>query len=293
MPELPEVETVKRGLAPFMENATVADVRLNRANLRFPFPPGFVENIVGQTIISLQRRAKYILVNLSNEFTLIIHLGMSGSVRIISESNKQLETETKNSSHDHVIFDLVGKNDKKCRIIYNDPRRFGFMDLIASAELNEHPYFVKLGIEPLGNEFSSEYLMNQLQSRKTSLKATLLDQSIIAGLGNIYVCEALWRSNLPPKLTIDKFLSKRKKSAQSLNLLAESIRDVLNSAIEAGGSSLRDHVLTDGSMGYFQREFAVYGREGLECLRDGCTGTISRIVQNGRSTFFCARCQKY
>ena len=293
MPELPEVETVKRGLAPFMEGANITNVKVNRPNLRFPFPTDFVEKLVGQTVISLKRRAKYILVNLSNDLTLTIHLGMSGSFRIMGENVEQPEFKNKNSVHDHVIFELVSKNQEPCCVIYNDPRRFGYMDLIANSELSEHPYFCKLGIEPLGNEFSSEYLLNQLQGRTTTLKAALLDQSIIAGLGNIYVCEALWRAKLPPKLTANVFLSKRKKLKISMDLLVESIRAVLNSAIEAGGSSLRDHVLTDGSMGYFQREFAVYGREGLMCMRNGCKGTIARIVQNGRSTFYCNSCQKY
>ncbi len=293
MPELPEVETVKRGLAPFMEGANITNVKVNRPNLRFPFPTDFVEKLVGQTVISLKRRAKYILVNLSNDLTLTIHLGMSGSFRIMGENVEQSEIENKKNTHDHVIFKLVTKNQKSCCVIYNDPRRFGYMDLIANSDLNEHTYFCKLGIEPLGNEFSSEYLLKQLQGRTTTLKAALLDQSILAGLGNIYVCEALWRAKLPPKLTANVFLSKRKKLKISMELLVESIRAVLNSAIEAGGSSLRDHVQTDGSMGYFQREFAVYGREGLKCLRDDCKGTIVRIVQNGRSSFYCNRCQKY
>ena len=293
MPELPEVETVKRGLAPYMENAKIANVQINRPNLRFPFPAGFVEKQKGQTIISMKRRAKYILANLSNDYTLTIHLGMSGSFRIIGKGIKQSSQDNKNSSHDHVIFNLVTAKNEKCKVVYNDPRRFGYMDLIANAEIGKHPYFSKLGIEPLGNEFSSKYLFSQLQGRKTSLKSILLDQSIIAGLGNIYACEALWRAKLSPKSPVNVLLSGRKKSSTRLDLLVESIRAVLNSAIESGGSSLRDHVLTDGSMGYFQREFAVYDREGLDCFRDSCKGKISRIVQSGRSTFYCEKCQKY
>ncbi len=296
MPELPEVETVRRGLAPTMEGAQLQRLELRRADLRFPLPRDFAARVEGRRIAALSRRAKYLLINLDDGATIIAHLGMSGSFRI--EEGEAANTpgvfhheRSKDEKHDHVLFHLE-RAEGPVRVIYNDPRRFGFMDLVNRAELDDYPAFRDLGPEPVGNMLSANYLASRFADRSQPLKSALLDQKVIAGLGNIYVCEALWRSHLSPTRKVSTLVTKTGKPKRELTLLAEAIREVIADAIEAGGSSLRDHIQTDGTLGYFQHFFRAYDREGRECLTDGCGGTVERIVQSGRSTFYCRRCQK-
>lgn len=297
MPELPEVETVKRGLAPVMEGARVERLELRRKDLRFPFPDNFAKTVEGQRIVSLGRRAKYLLADLEDGNVIIMHLGMSGSFRAIEadetgEYGDFHHERTRKEAHDHVTFHLTTEAGGKVRIIYNDPRRFGFMVMAKRSELDEHPYFVNMGVEPVGNALSGEELASKLAGKKAPLKAALLDQKVIAGLGNIYVCEALWRAGLSPKRPSHTIVMKSGKPTKRVEILVEHIRQVIADAIEAGGSSLKDHAATDGSLGYFQHRFAAYDREGEDCCKDECNGTIERIVQSGRSTFFCPKCQK-
>jgi formamidopyrimidine-DNA glycosylase len=296
MPELPEVETVKRGLSPAMEGARIARLELRRKDLRFPFPEGLESRVTGRNIVGLGRRAKYLLIDLDDGMTIISHLGMSGSFRI--EHGPVCETpgefhhaRSKDEKHDHAIFHLEGQGDVR-RVIYNDPRRFGFMDITRRADLASHPFFRDLGPEPTGNELSAAYLAVRFDGKAQPLKSALLDQKNIAGLGNIYVCEALWRSQLSPMHAASTLVTKGGKPKGQLNLLVASIRHVIADAIAAGGSSLRDHIQTDGSLGYFQHSFSVYDRESLACRTPGCGGTVARIVQAGRSTFYCPTCQK-
>lgn len=296
MPELPEVETVRRGLAPVMEHAFVTRLETRRADLRFPFPEGFSERVSGRRILGLGRRAKYLLIDLDDGMTIIAHLGMSGSFRIEAGELAAVPGDfhlprSKNEKHDHVIFHLDGSGGPG-RIIYNDPRRFGFMHLWPRAELDLYPAFAGLGPEPTGNLLNADDLARRFANRTQPLKSMLLDQTVIAGLGNIYVCEALWRSGLSPTRKAGTLVTPKEKPKPQLIALTEAIRDVIADAIAAGGSSLRDHIQTDGSLGYFQHSFAVYDQEGEACRRTGCHGTIERIVQAGRSTFFCAVCQK-
>jgi len=279
MPELPEVETVRRGLAPVMEGAQIVRARANRPNLRFAFPPRFCERLEGARILQVRRRAKYLLIGLGSDETLIAHLGMSGRFSILAPGAAPPDT---NPAHDHVELDL--SNDH--RIIYNDPRRFGFMDLCKSAELEKSSHLAGLGPEPLGNEFSHAWLRNCFIGKSRPIKAALLDQRLVAGLGNIYVCEALFRAGIHPKTPVQKIGPRR------CQRLVACIRDVLGDAIAAGGSTLRDHAAVDGKLGYFQHRFLVYGREGEPCLREGCSGTVRRMVQSGRSSFYCPRCQR-
>lgn len=293
MPELPEVETVRRGLAPAMTGQMIEDVELRRADLRFPFPSRFRNRLIGRRIEALGRRAKYLLADLDNGEVLVMHLGMSGSFRV-ADSNEQsapgefYQPKSKIAAHDHVTLQL--SNGKS--IIYNDPRRFGFMDLVKRVEFSSHPLFAKMGIEPLGNELDSSFLAKAFAGRKTPLKAALLDQKIIAGLGNIYVCEALFRAGLSPKRIAGTLVRKNGTLSARAGTLAETIRTVLEEAVAAGGSTLRDHRLTDGSLGYFQHTFRVYDQEGESCSTPNCTGHVKRIVQSGRSTFYCSACQK-
>ena len=294
MPELPEVETVRRGLQPAMEGAHITLLELRRANLRFPFPDGFASQVQGRAVTALSRRAKYLLIHLDDGQTVICHLGMSGSFRIDWPNGGHLpgtfHHERSNlSAHDHAIFCLERPDGSRCRVIYNDPRRFGFMLLASPGLLEIHPALSGLGIEPLGNQLSGPLLQSLFKDRKTHLKSALLDQRQIAGLGNIYVCEALWRAKLSP-LAAAGTLSGLPLQAQQLS---SDIREVLAEAIEAGGSSLRDHRQADGTLGYFQHRFAVYDREGNPCARPTCSGTVERIVQSGRSTFYCPVCQKH
>lgn len=292
MPELPEVETVRRGLQPFMEGARIERVDQNRPDLRFPFPDRFVERLEGRKIKALARRAKYLIIHLDDGLALICHLGMSGSFRIeMNEADGVPEAlaqqRAKLSKHDHVVFHLDRGKDGAGRIVYNDPRRFGFMLFSEAGLLQENPFLKGLGVEPTGNRLSGALLAELFAGRKTPLKSALLDQRLIAGLGNIYVCEALWRTRLSPQraagsIADDLVITER---------LASNIRNVINEAIEAGGSSLKDYIQADGELGYFQHSFSVYGREGEKCRNPECSGTVERIVQSGRSTFYCASCQ--
>ncbi|WVT73538.1 bifunctional DNA-formamidopyrimidine glycosylase/DNA-(apurinic or apyrimidinic site) lyase [Sinorhizobium chiapasense] len=296
MPELPEVETVKRGLAPTMEGARIVNAELRRADLRFPFPENFCSTVAGQRIVSLSRRAKYLMIDLEAGDVIIAHLGMSGSFRIEAGSAAATPGEFhhprgKDEKHDHVIFHLDGA-DGPVRVIYNDPRRFGFMDLARRDTVASHAYFRALGEEPTGNALDAAYLAARFSGKAQPLKAALLDQKNIAGLGNIYVCEALWRSHLSPLKPAGELVDKRGKPKDALLRLTDAIREVIADAIAAGGSSLKDHIQADGSLGYFQHSFSVYDREGEACRTPGCNGTVARIVQAGRSTFYCPHCQK-
>jgi len=297
LPELPEVETVRRGLQPVMEGARILTVEQRRADLRFAFPAGFAARLEGRRVTSLGRRAKYLIADLDDGMELVSHLGMSGSFRIEAEDDGSLKpgvfhhARGKDGKHDHVVIHVEGPAGR-ARIIYNDPRRFGYMDLMARTALAEHPWFKSLGVEPTGNSLDANELAGRLAGKTAPLKAALLDQSIIAGLGNIYVCEAMWRAGLSPVKPAGGLVSKSGRPRKHLEGLTEAIRTVIDEAIAAGGSSLRDHIQTDGTMGYFQHGFSVYDREGKTCPRPGCGDTVRRIVQSGRSTFYCPRCQK-
>lgn len=289
MPELPEVETVRRGLEPAMVGARLVRVEQRRPNLRFPFPDDFVARLEGRNIDSLSRRAKYLLADLDDGAVLVMHLGMSGSFRIDSETPGEFHyPRSKNAAHDHVVFHL----SNGATVTYNDPRRFGFMRLLPRAELASDPMFSGLGLEPLGNALSGAVLAEKFGGKAAPLKAALLDQKLIAGLGNIYVCEALHRSGLSPLRAAGALAKKNGAPTAGAERLAQSIRAVLEEAIAAGGSSLRDHRQTDGDLGYFQHSFRVYDREGEPCPTPGCRGIVQRITQSGRSTFFCGECQK-
>lgn len=297
MPELPEVETVRRGLAPVMEGAVIRRVECRRPDLRAPFPARFVERLEGATVTAVSRRAKYLLLDLSTGEVLIAHLGMSGSFRIRASGEEGApgvfhHGRDRDAAHDHVVFHLEGPHlAGSATVTYNDPRRFGFMDLTPRAALAEHPSLAALGVEPLGNELDAALLARLFRDRVTPLKSALLDQRLIAGLGNIYVCEALWRARLDPRAGAGSTVTVGGRPKRGLVDLVAAIRAVLTEAIEAGGSSLRDHRRTDGELGYFQHSFAVYDREGEPCPRPTCDGVVERLVQAGRSTFFCPRCQ--
>jgi len=293
MPELPEVETVRRGLAPTMEGSVLTKLELRRPNLRYPFTEGMAEAVEGRKITALSRRAKYLLIYFEGGPVLICHLGMSGSFRAAENLvGTFVHERTKLEAHDHVLFHLQKPNGGEHCIIYNDPRRFGFMLLEDASSVFENAHLSTLGLEPTGNSLDGERLAELMQGRTTPLKAALLDQKLIAGLGNIYVCEALWRSGLSPKRKAQTLALKSGKPTGRCQALATHIRDVIGEAIEAGGSSLRDHVQTDGSLGYFQHGFAAYDREGAPCKKQTCDGTIKRITQSGRSTFYCPSCQR-
>ena len=293
MPELPEVETVRRGLAPAMEGARFAEVEVRRLDLRWPLPRKFAERLHGQTVTGLGRRAKYLLADLSSGDVLVMHLGMSGSFHVFETADdKKLGTyhheRRRHLAHDHVVFHMSSGSI----VTFNDPRRFGSMKLVPRTKLDEEPLLARLGPEPLGNAFDAAMLAQSCRSKKTSLKAALLDQRIVAGLGNIYVCEALHRARLSPLRLASTIADRRGAPNERAERLVESIKAVLNAAIKDGGSSLRDHKLTDGELGMFQHNFRVYDREGEKCRTPGCRGIIKRIVQNGRSTFYCPVCQK-
>ncbi len=296
MPELPEVETVRRGLAPAMEGAVIARAEARRPDLRFPFPERFAERLTGRQVLALRRRAKYLLADLAGGETLIMHLGMSGSFRIEDGIEQGAPVAAgafhhprgKAAAHDHVVLALSGGHT----IVYNDPRRFGFMTLAETAALDAHPLLARLGVEPTGNELSAQALAAGLAGRNSPVKAALLDQTLIAGLGNIYVCEALWRARISPRRLARTLVRRDGAPTDRLEQLTGAIRAVIAEAIAAGGSSLRDHVQTNGELGYFQHSFAAYDRAGEPCRHEGCTGTIGRIVQSGRSTFYCPRCQR-
>jgi len=275
MPELPEVETVLRGLMPVMNGQRILAADVRREGLRWPFPEGFAGRLSGARVQGMRRRAKYILMALDTGETLLVHLGMSGKVTIDETGAQAL------SKHDHVILDL----ENGARILFNDPRRFGALDLVDSAAPEAHKLLASLGPEPLGNGFNPEYLISRLEGRRSPVKTSLLDQRIIAGLGNIYVCEALWRAGIAPQS------SSAALNPAHVSRLTAHIRDVLAEAIKSGGSSLKDYRQANGELGYFQHSFAAYGRAGEACLKDGCSGTITRIVQSGRSSFYCPACQ--
>ncbi|MBE1708142.1 MULTISPECIES: bifunctional DNA-formamidopyrimidine glycosylase/DNA-(apurinic or apyrimidinic site) lyase [Mesorhizobium] len=295
MPELPEVETVRRGLQPVLEGARLTRVEARRPDLRFPFPERFSERLTGKTITALGRRAKYLTMHVQDGPVLICHLGMSGSFRIETDDDSETpgvfhHERSKSTAHDHVVFDVVAADGARSRVIFNDPRRFGFM-LFAEGSPETHPMLAGLGVEPTGNTLDGVLLASLLKGRGSPLKAALLDQKLIAGLGNIYVSEALWRAGLSPLREAGTIARPGKKARQQSERLAEAIRSVISDAIAAGGSSLRDYMHTDGSLGYFQHSFAVYDREGEPCQKPGCGGHIERVVQSGRSTFYCRTCQ--
>jgi formamidopyrimidine-DNA glycosylase len=286
VPELPEVETVRRGLEAAMAGARLAAVEQRRPDLRFPFPERFAERLVGQRVEALRRRAKYLIADLDGVEVLVMHLGMSGSFRIEQARGPIPGAGAKNPRHDHVTFDL----STGARIVYNDPRRFGFMQLIPRPEFSEHPLFRNIGIEPLGDEFDGAALARLFAGKTTPLKAALLDQTLIAGLGNIYVCEALHRAGLSPRRAAEGLACSDGTPSARATRLARVIREVLNEAVAAGGSSLRDHRKIDGALGYFQHSFRVYGRAGQPCAR--CGGAVRRITLSGRATFYCGGCQR-
>jgi formamidopyrimidine-DNA glycosylase len=296
MPELPEVETVRRGLQPTFEGARIQQVEARRSDLRFPLPERFAERLTGRTVTALGRRAKYLIVHTNGGPVLICHLGMSGSFRIECDDRSDTPGDfrherSKDTAHDHVVFHLRSTSGEK-RVVFNDPRRFGFMLFAEEDELDRHPMLANLGVEPTGNRLDGKLLSDLLCGRKAPLKAALLDQTVIAGLGNIYASEALWRAGLSPRRAAGTIVAGSEKVADRSEVLAEAIRSLIADAIEAGGSSLRDHIRTDGSLGYFQHSFSVYDREGQPCLKPGCGGTIHRIVQSGRSTYYCPICQR-
>jgi formamidopyrimidine-DNA glycosylase len=300
MPELPEVETVRLGLAPAMEGHVLTEVQTRRGDLRIPFPKDFVVRTKGRKVKHLRRRAKYILADLDSGETLVIHLGMSGRMSVFSLvasahadapahghrrklGNYVYDTAPDGAGdgkHDHVVFET----DAPARIVFNDHRRFGLMTLVNTERLEDDKLFKDIGIEPLSAGFNTAYLTRALEGKKTPIKSALLDQRVVAGLGNIYVCEALFRAGISPKRLAGAV--KREQIAQ----LVAAIRKVLKDAIAAGGSTLRDHAQATGDPGNFQHHFLVYGREGLPC-KNKCPGTVKRIVQSGRSTFYCPKCQ--
>jgi formamidopyrimidine-DNA glycosylase len=283
MPELPEVETVRRGLAPSMEGQVIAQADVNRPDLRWPFPDCMAERLTGAKVTALRRRSKYVLADLDTGETLIVHLGMSGRMTVSGDPLGRFHHEHPAAEkHDHVVFHM----GNGARVTFNDPRRFGAMDLCATATLEDHWLIKPIGPEPLGNGFDESYLVEKLVGKNTPIKTALLDQRIIAGLGNIYVCEVLFRAGINPKRKAGA-LSKGRVAA-----LVPIIRDVLNEAIQAGGSSLKDYRQADGELGYFQHGFQAYDREGHACQKPLCDGEIARIVQSGRSTFYCPKCQR-
>ena len=292
MPELPEVETVRRGLEPAAVGARIEKVELRRGDIRFPFPPRFAERLQGRRIVALGRRAKYLLFRLDSGDTLIAHLGMSGSFRVESALEAEIpgvfhRQRSKDPKHDHVVLHL----DNGKRVTYNDPRRFGFMDLASGPSLESHPRLSGLGEEPLAREFDAARLAALFAGSRAPLKAALLDQKRIAGLGNIYACEAMFRARLAPSRPSGDLANARGRPTRAATALARAIHDVLEEAVKAGGSTLRDHRQTNGDLGHFQHAFAVYDREGAPCPRPRCSGTIARMTQSGRSTFYCPVCQ--
>lgn len=283
MPELPEVETVRRGLEPVMTDTVIEYAQVNRPDLRWPLPVNMSERLTGQRVLGLRRRSKYILCDLEGGETLLIHLGMSGRMLISgAQVGAFVHPHPAPEKHDHVVLNMVGG----ARITFNDARRFGAMDLAATSEVDSHKWLVGLGPEPLGNAFSEDHLVARLKGRKMPIKSALLDQKIVAGLGNIYVCETLYRAGIHPARQAGAISERRVRS------MVPIIRQVLEEAIAAGGSSLRDFRQADGELGYFQHNFDVYGREGMTCKTQECQAEIRRIVQSGRSSFYCPTCQR-
>jgi formamidopyrimidine-DNA glycosylase len=292
MPELPEVETVRRGLEPYVTGAHIDKVTLKRADLRTPFPEGFAKALEGATIERTARRAKYLLFRLSTGKTWLSHLGMTGTWRFedfkFKEPSRYYEP-TEDRKHDHMVLELTHPTHGSMKLIYNDARRFGFMELFGDD--SESEYLNELGPEPLSNAFNAAEMAQRFKGKKAPMKAALLDQKVVAGLGNIYVSEALWRAHIRPDIAAEKLVLKSGAPSKRLEDLADGVRTVLTEAIEAGGSTLRDFRTADGNSGYFQHRFAVYDKEGEPCPTPGCKGVIERIVQSGRSTFFCPVCQ--
>ncbi|MEZ5828795.1 MAG: bifunctional DNA-formamidopyrimidine glycosylase/DNA-(apurinic or apyrimidinic site) lyase [Hyphomicrobiales bacterium] len=294
MPELPEVETVRRGLEPVLVGNAFARVEQRRPDLRFPLPKHFGERLTGRKVEALDRRAKYLLARLDDGEVLVMHLGMTGRFAIdhangeVSEPGRFAHEEPIAPKHEHIVFHLGDGT----AIRYSDVRRFGIMDLIPGATLDSHTLFKGLGVEPLGDALSAEWLAKKLKGKATSIKAALLDQRLIAGLGNIYACEALFRAGISPLKLAGSLATKSGKPTKKTEALVDGIKAVLTSAIKAGGSSLRDYRHTDGRLGRFQHRFKVYGREGKPCQRKACGGIVRRIVQGGRSTFYCPTCQR-
>jgi formamidopyrimidine-DNA glycosylase len=287
MPELPEVETVRGGLKPVLEGRRLVRVEARRPDLRFPFPPDFVQTLTGATVVSLDRRAKYLLARLDRGVTLVMHLGMSGRFEIARPEGADRPGQfhyaaDPDPKHAHVIFET----DVGGRVTYFDPRRFGYMDLVQTDNFHQHPWFAGLGPEPLSAAFDAGHLGAAFAGRRQGAKTLLLDQRVVAGLGNIYVCEALNRARISPVRPAGSI------SSQRLERLVPEIKAVLSEAIEAGGSTLRDFAQADGALGYFQHSFRTYDREGEACRNAGCRGVIQRRVQAGRSTFYCPACQR-
>ncbi len=282
MPELPEVETVRRGLAPVLEGQRLERVELRRADLRFPFPEGFVQRLTGATVVEVGRRAKYLRIFLDRGDALICHLGMSGRFEIDHARPGAFHQRVgEEAKHEHVVFTTSAGT----RIAYFDPRRFGYMGLIPLNTLEDHPWFAGLGPEPLADGFDGKVLQAALAGKRQNIKVTLLDQRLVAGIGNIYACEALFAARVAPQRPAGDL------TAKECDRLARAVKTVLAEAIEAGGSTLRDFAAADGALGYFQHRFKVYDREGQPCS-GGCEATIRRIVQGGRSTFYCPACQR-
>ena len=283
MPELPEVETVMRGIEPAMTGYKIDQLILNRPDLRWPFPSGMAERVSGTKVLGLRRRSKYILADLDSNETLLIHLGMSGRILVSGDPlGNFVHDHPPIEKHDHVIFSM----ENGARITFNDPRRFGAMDLLDTNLDDAHPLLRNIGPEPFGNEFHEDYLVNILKKKNSPIKCALLDQRIVAGLGNIYVCEVLFRAGISPKKLASSISAKRTAPMVAI------IRDVLDEAIQAGGSTLKDFRHSDGELGYFQHTFKVYGREGETCSNTDCDAKIKRIVQSGRSSFYCPKCQR-
>ena len=283
MPELPEVETVKKGLEEILVNKTIKNINLSGFSLRFPIPKNFVSLAAGKKILSIGRRAKYILFSLSDNISIISHLGMSGSYRILSYDES---ISYKPNKHDHIIFQF-----EDFKVVYNDPRRFGYI-FITDKDPNDHKLIASLGPEPITNNFNEVELAKSFYKKERPIKNALLDQTIISGLGNIYVCEALFRSKINPKKSIKKLVYSDGSAKKSLITLKDKINEVIDESILLGGSSLKDFSNTEGKMGYFQNTFSVYGREGEFCILKDCDQKIKRITQAGRSTFYCPECQK-
>jgi formamidopyrimidine-DNA glycosylase len=290
MPELPEVETVRRGLEPVLVGNAFTRVKQRRADLRFPLPKNFGTRLSGRRVEALDRRAKYLLARLDDGEVLVMHLGMTGRFRIDHANGLAGAAEAQRTvpKHEHIVFHLGDGT----QVRYSDTRRFGLMDLIRAERLDKHALFKGLGIEPLGPAFTPSWLAGRLKGKATSIKAALLDQKLIAGIGNIYACEALHRAGISPLKLAGSLATKSGKPTKKTEALVAAVKAVLADAIKAGGSSLRDYKRADGRLGRFQHRFKTYNREGKPCPRKGCGGTVRRVVQGGRSTFYCPTCQR-
>jgi formamidopyrimidine-DNA glycosylase len=296
MPELPEVETLRRALDPVLRGARIERVEQRRGDLRFPLPQGFAARLAGRTVRCVARRAKYLLIHLDDHEVLAVHLGMTGRVLIARPGVASAATAPANAfygpgrdpRHDHLVLTLAGGTT----LTYNDARRFGYMTLIGECELTQHAYFAGLGVEPLGRALNAAYLAANARGRRTSLKSLLMDQRVVAGLGNIYVCEALFRARLRPLSAAGRLADRSGKPTPHAVRLVRAIKAVLAEALRCGGSTFRDYQKADGSEGAFQHRFAVYARAGEACRRPGCRGIVRRTARGGRSTFYCPACQR-